>query len=923
MCLREFTHNNGLIKSESFEFHDDIIITTDKKEYRLSEIKSIKKNNTYKFYANNAEFIITYNEVPNAPFITRAISIQFNQKTTLLKISATLPTSKEHFLYETFFNASAAVFLRNDSNGFCCGFENPYCQIDNNTVFFEPMLILDENEKFDCDLNFYGSYEIWGELIQPCLNKTQIKTNGRYHPRYRNPSEGISLYFSEIQAFRHYTDNYFECDKKLFKFMVYDFFGNMTQRPENNEEYQAYLKHIDTAAEMGCDTILLNPLFPNKIPDANENSYWELFPNNTYAENILVYAKSKGLKVGMYTGTAGNSEYGNSSMICYADTEQWKKKDIKGNISTENCLADDSFTDWYIKVQSNTIKKYGLDLWSWDPGPGNGFFCFNNSHGHIPGAGAYKGFRNSLKVMRRLKEEFPNLYIEGFHGNKEYGLWGFKYIDQHEAFWENEVYVMNPIYSDLSVDRITANNIRQQSVWNHYFRFMPETLNHGITHRMIQSCWMKLLDLDKVFDYVGWKYALLSSIAVGGSITPTILPYEPDKIHGYVDFYKKWIEFAKNIFPLSRYTIPFGAQVGCGIDGYSKILKNEGFVFLFNPFPQNIEFEVTYNRRIGFTEGNWKKNTYMIYPYQKAMEDVCYGTKKKYIIPAYECIIINVSDIEQDLNDEILPPLPRVLKKNNADIFTFTANTKIEELIRSNHISNDALKVQETYAIQFNHINSCWNRPDRLWLWFEIQGRDDETPSSVSVTVNGKSVTCIQDCLPHNELCIYNMCFADITDFVKWNRYNEIQLSDSAIKHIYLHYPKPQNEELPITGEILENKNYSAPVLDKRIRVLSAKLNSDNIILQNRENNLYVKINMPFEEMEGVYASVPISIGDTGKELKRDMALEYKDGYWIKKFKSGKRIHLIIDDYKISIWAVSKDKRESNTYRLNINWNLN
>lgn len=99
----------------------------------------------------------------------------------------------------------------------------------------------------------------------------------------------------------------------------------------------------------------------------------------------------------------------------------------------------------------------------------------------------------------------------------------------------------------------------------------------------------------------------MSSIAVGGSITPTILPYEPDKVHGYVDFYKKWIEFAKNIFPLSRYTIPFGAQVGCGIDGCSKILKNEGFVFLFNPFPQNIEFEVTYNRRIGFTEGNWKK----------------------------------------------------------------------------------------------------------------------------------------------------------------------------------------------------------------------------------------------------------------------------------------------------------------------------
>ena len=73
--------------------------------------------------------------------------------------------------------------------------------------------------------------------------------------------------------------------------------------------------------------------------------------------------------------------------------------------------------------------------------------------------------------MKALKKAVPGLNYQGFHGNKEYGLWGFKYIDQHEAFWENEVYVMNPVFDDLSVDRVTADNIRQQSVWNYYFRF--------------------------------------------------------------------------------------------------------------------------------------------------------------------------------------------------------------------------------------------------------------------------------------------------------------------------------------------------------------------------------------------------------------------------------------------------------------------
>lgn len=918
MNLKDFIIENGLIKGiGNYNFNDNIIVVTDLGKYNLSDIEPISYGNKYRFCTDDAEFIVDYKEVRNAPFITRAISMKFNKKTTLLKISATLPMMPEQFLYETFFNAFAAVFGRNDSDGFCCGFENPYCQTDDACMFFEPMMILSPGKIFECDLNFYGTYELWGELISPCLGKSQMQINGRSHPRYRNPSEGIPLYFSEIQAFRHYTDNYFECDKKQFKFMVYDFFGNMPQRPENDAEYQAYLKHIDTAVKVGCDTILLNPLFPNKIPNADENSYWELFPKDSYAEKILAYARRCGLKVGMYTGTAGNGEYGNSSMISFADIMQWKKMDIKGNISDENCLADDSFVDWFIKVQINTIKKYSLDLWNWDPGPGNGLFCFSDKHGHIPGAGAYKGFRNSLKVMRRLKEEFPNLYFEGFHGNKEYGLWGFKYIDQHEAFWENEVYVMNPIYSDLSADRITANNIRQQSVWNHYFRFMPETLNHGITHRMVQACWMRLLELDKVFDYNGWKYALLSSIAAGGSITPTILPHTPSEIPEYVDFYNKWIDFAKKIFPMSKYTIPFGAQVGCGIDGYSKIFENEGYIFLFNPFPQNIEFEFAYDRRIGFTDGNWVKSTAMIYPYEYPDETIRYGTKKKYVIPAYECIIVQVSEDVKNTRSETLMPMPRVLESDDKR-FTFIADKEMKSLIESICISDDAINVQEIYAERFNHINSCWSRPDRLWLWFEAPQSSD----SVSAMVNGKEVNCIRDYLPHNELCVYNMFFADITDFIKWDDKNEICLSDSNIKNVYLHYPRPQNEELPSKGNSIALKDYSAPQLDKNISVVFAKLNSDNIVVPNCENTLIVKINLPFEETEGVYASVPISIGDTGNDLKRDMALEYQDGCWVKKFKSGKRIDLIIDDCKIAIWAVSKNKRESCSLKLPINWIL-
>lgn len=921
MVLKNVIDKNGLIKSiGGFDLNDDIVITTDLCEYRLSKITPLKRGQLYIFRTETAEFTVNYARVENTPFITRSISVKFKKETELLRISAVLPEAKETFMYDTFFNASAAVFLRSGERGMCCGFENPYCLTDGKKVYFEPSLILKGGEAFDCDLNFYGEYELWGEMISPRLDRTQIEAGGRSHPRYRNPSEGRALYFSEIQAFVSYTDNYFQCDKKQFKFMVYDFFGNMPQRPENDAEYKAYLEHIDSAVKVGCDTILLNPLFPNKIPNADENSYWELFPENTYADKILKYARKHGLKVGMYIGTAGNGEYGDSSMTNYADNPQWKKQDVLGNISAENCIADDSFMEWFIKVQSNTISRYGLDLWNWDPGPGNAFFCFSDHHGHIPGKGAYKGFRNSLEVMRRLKEQFPQLYIEGFHGNKEYGLWGFKYVDQHEAYWENEVYVMNPIYPDLSVERVTADNIRQQSVWNHYFRFMPETMNHGISHRMVQSCWMKIFDLDKVFDYTGWKYALLSAIAAGGSVTPTILPHNPEKIDGYLPFYKKWTEFARKNFELSRHTIPFGSQVGCGVDGYSKISDNQGYIFLFNPFPQDTEFEFVCDRRIGFADGGWKKNTAMIYPYEEKGRAFGYGDTLKYVIPAYECIVIEVSENKISSDTVTLKALTRVLNIDENGVCGFFADERIKELLNGYEISTAAINAQDEYAARFNHINSCWSRPDRLWLWLDIDPNDGS--KTFPIYFNGSRIDCTRDYIPFNEMCVYNMAFADVTDYAKWGKANEIKIIGAGVRGAYLHYPKPQNEELPKSGERQKLRGVYAPRMDKDIQILSARINDNDIIEPESENILSVKINIPFEETEGVYASVPISIGNTGINLKRDMALEYENGYWIKKFRSGNRLSLIIDDDKISVWAVSKNNTESETFRLPINWRL-
>lgn len=403
-------------------------------------------------------------------------------------------------------------------------------------------------------------------------------------------------------------------------------------------------------------------MFPNSVPTPDEDSFWELFPAHTAADRIRQYAEGKGLKIGIYMGTAGNGLHGNSALIPYGDVPQWKKIDAAGKTGEENCLGDDSFVERYIRVQKNTIGRYHLSLWNWDPGPGNAMFCFNPNHRHLPGKGAYVGFRNSLRVMKELKNAFPGLYYMAFHGSKEYGLWGFREVDQHEAFWENDLYYLHPMFPDLSVDRATADGIRLQSCRNYYFRFMPAALNHGLVHRMIQECNMKKPRLNCLTDRIGWKFALLSAIAVGGPVTMPIVPDAPEKIKDYLSFYREWIDWARVHFPYSRRTIPFGSQPGCGTEGYAKLIDHEGYIFAVNGNPWPSGLSIPFTRRIGIREGGERLRLDRLWPLRGHIGCADCGGQLSVTLAPYSVQVLRVSKASPPLREEPpVEPLPRLL----------------------------------------------------------------------------------------------------------------------------------------------------------------------------------------------------------------------------------------------------------------------
>ncbi len=616
---------------------------------------------------------VKYQLTTDKQYFQRFITVLPKQKLTVYKTRSIIKLNEapiQTIDYKTFWHASATAFVRFDGYGIFTGFANPYFTAHEENgyldVSFEPSLILQADEAFEFDSNFFGIYKASGKLIEQQMPKTPFVVGGKTFTRYVNPSGCIALDRNEIRGFKAFVDEHMELNVDKFMLFFYNFFIPLPQQPNTDEEEQLYYRYIDNFVELGGDVIIFNPLVRQRTPTPSLDSQWEIAPQGSRAERIIKYATDKGLKYGIYMGSApDNSEYCNSPMTPYASTVQrpnWKKIGQGGEVARENCIACDDFAEWYYTVQKNTIINNGITLWDWDPGPGNAFFCYSANHGHIPGKGGYKGFRNAMKVAGKLKHDCPGLYIQGFHGTKEYGIWGLRYFDQHEAYWEQCPYGMATVYPDISEDRLTASGMRFQSWWNQNFRFLPGVINHSLTHRMCQYCGSPQ-ELTKLFDYIGWKYALMSGLAAGASITVPMIPYDVTDAIGkeYVAFYRKWVDWGRDTFEYHRNSVPFGSQVVVGgIDGYSKFIGNKGFIFLCNPAPMPAEITFELGDEIGLTvEGNYTLK--QLYPIEAAYYDAAhntaefeYGGMVTATVDPYEVMLLELCPIGEHLKSPLL-----------------------------------------------------------------------------------------------------------------------------------------------------------------------------------------------------------------------------------------------------------------------------
>ncbi|MGH9758619.1 MAG: hypothetical protein ACRD4M_12850, partial [Candidatus Acidiferrales bacterium] len=110
------------------------------------------------------------------------------------------------------------------------------------------------------------------------------------------------------------------------------------------------------------------------------------------------------------------------------------------------------------------------------------------------------------------------------------------------------------------------------------------------------------------WDYLGWRYSVISSIAVGGlnNVVDMIPARDPEEFRNFsasdIAFFRHWLSWTDLNRKYLLHTRFILGQPAIGkIDGTSALLGARGYVFLFNPNARKLTAEFALNSSVGFS----------------------------------------------------------------------------------------------------------------------------------------------------------------------------------------------------------------------------------------------------------------------------------------------------------------------------------
>ena len=270
-----------------------------------------------------------------------------------------------------------------------------------------------------------------------------------------------------------------------------------------------------------------------------------------------------------------------------------------------------SLQDWLIETLVAFHDRLGL-----------GGYSFDHAFLNIDGTSRYAQWAGWRRVMEELRRRIPDIVIDGRQAYHLYGPWGWLAGSYpHPTFNDEQPESFVP-FPDLHFDRVSADRERWTAYRYRNYEFAPSELVPGfITHqtsrgddtgempeRKTDRGVMLLPFRARDWDYLGWRYSLLSSIAVAGwnNVIDMIPARDLEEYKAFSEadrqWFRRWIDWtAANKEYLRRTRTILGQPAIGKVDGTSAIVGDRGFIFLFNPNGRRLDAEFSLDATIGFT----------------------------------------------------------------------------------------------------------------------------------------------------------------------------------------------------------------------------------------------------------------------------------------------------------------------------------
>ncbi len=379
-------------------------------------------------------------------------------------------------------------------------------------------------------------------------------------------------------------------------------------KPAGREEYK---RIIDAAAAVACDHLTFAPQNTgisarDKCVDSWKGDYvlwlslgqkiccgeWRVDRDSVpdSIQQMLDYARSKNVKLVAYVYPD----------LAFSQSKAWLTPNGK-----HASLAHRSLQDWLIQTMVGFQRKTAL-----------GGFFFDYVYLSFPGTSRYAQWFGWRRVQEALRHSAPGIVISGgaYHGF--YGPWMHVAGNWPWPMFGDEQPESHADFPDLHFARVEANRMRYTNfLYRNYEYYPTEALPGFISHQVprhggnteqeetspTETGWRM-----RNFDYLGWKYSVISSIGYAG--INHVIGMLPSRDVGEFRHFsaadqawlRKWLGWTdSNISTLRHTRLILGEPALGKADGSAAIIHDRGYIFLYNPNGRKVEVSFNLDSSIG------------------------------------------------------------------------------------------------------------------------------------------------------------------------------------------------------------------------------------------------------------------------------------------------------------------------------------